>query len=240
MLKYRFVGVTLSIFAVLLLLCLSYYISDKFTVLGIIGVNSKNLVYLGTQYGGWLYNESGITDKSVIYSVGLGIDTSWEEGLIKRHNVHVYGFDPTPMSIAYVQNNSKLSSKYFTLTPEGLHTKKAIMKFTKPLKPTHVSMRIGKHSKLGRTIKVQVNTLSNWMHRFGHTHIDILKLDIEGSEYATLQDMVKHNFLPMTQLLLENHKRFGFEKQHIHTINLLQKHFYQFCEMDDALCFYKR
>ncbi len=59
--KFRFFGATVSIFAVLLLFCLSFYISDTFTILGTVGVKSKNLVYLETQYGGWLYNDSGIT-----------------------------------------------------------------------------------------------------------------------------------------------------------------------------------
>ena len=43
-------------------------------------------------------------------------------------------------------------------------------------------MREGEISGLGGKMKVQVNILENWMKLNGHTHIDVLKLDIEGSD----------------------------------------------------------
>jgi len=46
------------------------------------------------------------------------------------------------------------------------------------------------------------------MNELGHSHIDILKMDIEGSEYAALEDMLISGIFP-AQLLVEFHH--GYE-----------------------------
>ncbi|GIS18490.1 MAG: hypothetical protein CM15mP120_04060 [Pseudomonadota bacterium] len=42
------------------------------------------------------------------------------------------------------------------------------------------------------------------MRDLGHDHLDVLKMDIEGAEYAVLDDMLQSNILP-DQLLVEFH-----------------------------------
>ena len=81
-------------------------------------------------------------------------------------------------------------------------------------------MRQGTHNDGGEVIEVPVNKLENWMHKFQHTHIDILKLDIEGSEYDVIEDWISRQWFPMTQLLIEFHQRF-FEddKRHQKVLN---------------------
>ena len=69
-------------------------------------------------------------------------------------------------------------------------------------------MREGNHAGLGDTISVSVNTLQNFMKENGHKYLDILKLDIEGSEYAVLSSLLLAKYLPFTQLLVEFHQRF--------------------------------
>ena len=73
-------------------------------------------------------------------------------------------------------------------------------------------MREGALENLGSTINVIVNTLDNWMKSNGHTHIDILKMDIEGSEYDVVEDWIDRNFFPMDQLLIEWHFRWLEDK----------------------------
>jgi FkbM family methyltransferase len=170
-------------------------------------VRLRGLRNVGTEYGGWTYNATGLTPDSIVYSVGLGEDTSWDEGMMRDHGLHVWGFDPTPKSIAYVQNNEALGS-HFLFTPEGLAIKQGTLTFTKPKNSNHVSMRAGTHGGLGPTVDVPVNTLEHWMATFGHSHVDILKLDIEGSEYDVLEDWIRRQWFPMDQLLVEFHQRF--------------------------------
>ena len=102
----------------------------------------------------------------------------------------------------------KMQKGEFHYTEEGISTTVGYMKFTKPANPSHVSMRAGVHEGLGETVVLQVRTLRNFMKQNNHKHLDILKLDIEGSEYDVLTDLVMQNFLPFTQLLVEFHQRF--------------------------------
>ena len=45
------------------------------------------------------------------------------------------------------------------------------------------------------------------MRDLGHSKIDVLKMDIEGSEYAVIEDMQRAGIYP-TQILIEFHHRF--------------------------------
>lgn len=166
------------------------------------------LVTDGSQYGGWTYDISFLNSNSIVYSVGLGEDTSWDEGIMNRLGLHVWGFDPTPKSVSYVKMRSNLHRKEFYFTPEGLSIQKKNLTFTKPANPNHVSMRQGVHSDGGDKIMVPVNTLENWMKKHGHSYLDILKLDIEGSEYDVIENWIKQKKFPMNQLLIEFHQRF--------------------------------
>ena len=105
-------------------------------------------------------------------------------GFKKRAKMQIYGFDPTPKAINYVQKH-KIQNFHFT--PSGLSNYKGVATFTKPLNPNFVSMKQGSFENGGQKIMVRVNTLQNWMRALGHSHIEILKIDIEGSEYAVIQ-----------------------------------------------------
>ena len=164
----------------------------------------------GSEYGGWTYNAWSLSPSSVVYSVGIGEDTSWDEGILQKYGCQVWGFDPTPKAIAYVQGNTRLGDNFHLVT-EGLSTMEGKVNFTMPANKDHVSMREGSHAGLGDVISVNVNTLENFMERFGHSHLDILKIDIEGSEYQVLEDLITRGYFPFDQLLVEWHDRFFTE-----------------------------
>ena len=75
------------------------------------------------------------------------------------------------------------------------------------------------------TMTIPINTLSVWMEKFGHSYLDILKIDIKGSEYEVLEDLLDYNYLPFTQLLVEYHDQFlsaSDAREHCHA-RLLQR-----------------
>ena len=96
----------------------------------------------GKEYGGWVYSATGLTEKSIVYSVGLGEDTSWDEAMMRAHGLHVWGFDPTPKAIQYIQSKTALGPN-FHFKAEGLAAKQGTVAFTKPKNQNHVSMRLG-------------------------------------------------------------------------------------------------
>lgn len=177
-------------------------------------VNGKTvkLVKDGSKYGGWTYNTVGMTSESIVYSVGVGEDTSFDEGIVKRFGLQNYLFDPTAKALKHVTARKLLDDSNFHMTSEGLSTTKRVAKFTLPANDNHVSMREGAHTGMGQEIEVSVNTLENWMKENGHTHLDLLKIDIEGSEYDVLEDWVQRDFFPMDQLLVEWHFRWLDDK----------------------------
>ncbi|KAL7579584.1 hypothetical protein ACA910_007952 [Epithemia clementina (nom. ined.)] len=165
----------------------------------------------------------------LVYGVGAGENIDWDTGMIDRYGATVHLFDPTEKSIRYTtpiveayarkcsrstRRTSKDSgpspSPCLFHTPEGLSDQPGTLVFALPANPDHVSMRLAelKTADMTRTTTVRVNTLRHWMEERGHDYLDILKIDIEGSEYAVLESLLDDDFLPFTQLLVEYHSRF--------------------------------
>jgi FkbM family methyltransferase len=62
------------------------------------------------------------------------------------------------------------------------------------------------YSKTDDTITCQVRCPRTVMISLGHDRIDLLKMDIEGSEFGVIRQMLNENILP-GQLLVEFHHR---------------------------------
>jgi Methyltransferase FkbM domain len=55
-------------------------------------------------------------------------------------------------------------------------------------------------------LRFPVIRLSTAMQLQGHTRIDVLKMDIEGAEYAVIEEILREE-IPVAQLLVEFHHR---------------------------------
>ena len=62
--------------------------------------------FLGTAYGGWCICPEKITPASVLYSLGVGEDISFDLAMIDKYQVQIYAFDPTPQSVAWIKNQN--------------------------------------------------------------------------------------------------------------------------------------
>jgi FkbM family methyltransferase len=101
--------------------------------------------------------------------------------------------------------------------PQGLSHVTGEIVFALPANPDHVSMRAvsimgdtttTNTNSTTRTVKAPVRTLRDFMTQLGHEYLDVLKMDIEGAEYDVLEGLMRENFMPFTQLLVEYHDRF--------------------------------
>ncbi|MDD2456438.1 MAG: FkbM family methyltransferase [Kiritimatiellae bacterium] len=182
---------------------------------------------LGSAYGGWTTITDRISADTIIYSFGIGDDASFDLALIERFGACVYAFDPTPKSIEWTKLNSLPSS--FIMNPVGLADFDGQALFAPPEDPSHVSHTLLERPATQReAISVPVRRLSTIMHELGHTHVDILKMDIEGAEYAVIDDMYQTAIRP-EQILVEFHHRFsgvGASKTRV-AIRTLRKMGYQ-------------
>jgi FkbM family methyltransferase len=162
-------------------------------------------VFLGTAYGGYEVLPEFVREDAVVYSVGLGEDISFDLGMIERFGCTVHGFDPTPRSLAWLEKQAL--PERFLVHPFGLAEFDGVARFAPPSNPAYVS-----HSVLpghaGDRIELPVKRLETVMKDLGHERLDVLKIDIEGAEYAVLDDLLASGLLPK-QLLVEFHHGMG-------------------------------
>jgi FkbM family methyltransferase len=160
----------------------------------------------GSDYGGWWICPLGIDSDSVVYSLGIGTDITFDLSLIAAYGVTVHAFDPTPGSIAYVEGQP-LPSRY-KWQALGVAADDGRASFFPPANSQHISHSLSHRSATGdRAIQVEVRRLSTIMQSLAHRTIDVLKMDIEGAEYEVLDEILQ-SALPVQQILVEFHHRF--------------------------------
>ena len=160
--------------------------------------------WIGNQYGGFYVHIDALNAQSIVYSIGIGEDVSFDQELIKTIGCPVFGYDPTPKSIAWVSKNvndqqfkffdfgiAKVSGKQSFYLPEN---KNFVSGSIKPIKG------VNKQNKLA----LQFKTLKAAMELNNHTQIDLLKMDIEGAEYEVIDHFLKHK-IPIKQFVVEFH-----------------------------------
>jgi FkbM family methyltransferase len=163
------------------------------------------VMHIGTEHGGWTFNPTLLGPDSVVYSAGIGDDISFDLGLIARFGVTVHAFDPTPKSLEWLRSQhlpAKLVVHEYGIAPQD-----GRLTFYTPENPAYVSLSVVERASSTGTISLPVRELEGIMRELGHSSIDLLKMDIEGSEYAVLEDLVARA-IPIRQLLVEFHHRF--------------------------------
>ena len=141
-----------------------------------------------------------------MYSCGVGEDISFDLSLIRRHGVRVFAFDPTPRSIEWVKGR-KLPLE-FQFFGNGIADFDGEADFYPPEKPEDVSHSLVHGAgRVGRSVRVEVKKLESILKEKGHQRIDVLKLDIEGAEFAVLEDVIRSR-IPVGQIVVEFHHRF--------------------------------
>jgi len=166
------------------------------------------IVRLGSDYGGFPLWAAGLEPASVVYSVGVGEDASFDRALLERFGplgVELHAFDPTPRSIAWVAGQTWPAGFHFH--PVGVAARDGRARFYAPEDPAWVS-----HSLLPRpgapvaALEVEVRRVATLARERGHARLALLKLDVEGAEYEVLEDLLAHG-PPVDQLLVEFHHR---------------------------------
>ena len=156
----------------------------------------------------WALWPDAIHSGSVIYSFGVGDNVAWDLAMIQRFGAQVHAFDPTPRSIDWVARQTLPIQFHFF--PFGLSNFDGLLDFYPPRKTagTHYSQQPrGFRASCGPPVQGQVFRLATIMNRLGHTRLDVLKMDIEGSEFEAVPDLI-HAGICVDQLLVEIHYHF--------------------------------
>lgn len=160
---------------------------------------------LGNVGVAWSLCPTSLSERSVIYSFGVGEDISFDLQLIERFGSVVHAFDPTPRSIEWIAKQSVPSNLHFHAF--GVAPYDGVCKFSPPFDQDHVSYTVLKRESARPAVDLPVQKLATIMSDLGHDKIDLLKMDIEGAEYSVLADLLTSH-IRVDQLLVEFHHRF--------------------------------
>lgn len=178
------------------------------------------LIRLGSAYGGWQVPAAGLGDGAVCVCAGAGEDISFDIGLLTRWRAQVHVLDPTPRAIAHVEGliaatragrpfpvNNQPGTAYalgaadlerLHFHPIGLWNQDTTLHFHAPADPSHVSHSIVDLQKTGAKggFAAPVQRLQSFMAAQSLGRLDLLKIDIEGAEYAVIADMLASGIRP--------------------------------------------
>jgi FkbM family methyltransferase len=174
-------------------------------------VNIKYRWY-GNSYGGFYAVPKLLHSGSIVYSVGIGKDISFDRAIINKHGCVVFAFDPTPKSIKWIEAQKLPPGFYFHKF--GLSAKTGSAKFYLPENTKGVSGSLVRHDDVDekKFIEVPMKSFADTISEFCHQHIDVLKLDIEGAEYEVI-DSILETPVRIDQILIEFHDRIFAEKE---------------------------
>ncbi|HML91653.1 FkbM family methyltransferase [Methyloceanibacter sp.] len=187
---------------------------------------SSPLIRLGTDYGGWWVPEKGLSPDDVVVSAGAGEDISFDVELAKRFGCRLIVLDPTPRAISHFEatkeaiaagrpapiNNSKTEFydaedgdlERIAFRPWGLWNETETLTFHPPANAGSVSHSAVNLQNTDGGFDAECVTLEELMRREGIENIRVLKMDIEGAEFAVIDRLV-HSALRPRILLVEFH-----------------------------------
>jgi FkbM family methyltransferase len=154
----------------------------------------------------WYFAKGSLKPADIVYSLGLATNIEFDLNLICDSRVEVHGFDPTPDSVEWIQMQK--------LPPQFHHHPIAVaghdgeLEFALPSSPGHCARAVTTPRQLSPSIRVPCRRISTLMRELGHNRIDLLKMDIEGSEYDVIKDILS-NRLDIPQIIVEFHHRFS-------------------------------
>jgi FkbM family methyltransferase len=162
--------------------------------------------YHGSSYGGWALLKDSLNENSVVYSLGVGQDVSFDLSVINRYQNKVYAYDPTPKSVEWVSDN--IREPRFIFQPIAAGPSDGVLDLFEPNNDSadQVSASIFHSGEGNRSFSVPCQSVETMLNSNGHASCDVLKMDIEGAEYAIIPQLCKNGTIhQVKQLLVEFH-----------------------------------
>ena len=160
-------------------------------------------VRLGDPGGRWSVVPDAL-GTGTVYAFGVGTDISFERDLIARYGVTVHAFDPTPIALEWAA--SQRLPEGFLLHPYGVADFDGSARFAAPRKRKFVSFSLVRREGVGPAVEVPVHRVTTLIGMLHLPPPDVIKMDIEGAEYAVLPDVLASDLRP-AQILVEFHHR---------------------------------
>ena len=157
---------------------------------------------------GWTLCTQLLGPESVVYSVGIGRHIRFDLELIERFRLTVHGFDPTPVSVAWIRGQDL--SDAFVFHEYGVAAYDGAARFYAPRRDgsAHFStVERDRDAEKRDMVEGPVFRIATIAQRLDHGKIDVLKMDIEGAEYEVIDDFVRGP-VEVDQFLVEFHHNY--------------------------------
>jgi FkbM family methyltransferase len=144
--------------------------------------------------------------KIIVYSCGVGEDISFDIAIMNDYDCKVFAFDPTPKSITWIKMQNLPDD--FVFAPYGISSKTEEQSLHLSNTPLDISASVYVHTYTDADdcVTVHMKSLADVAAEFHHTYIDILKMDIEGSEFDVIRNLPQN--IVFGQIAVEFHERF--------------------------------
>jgi FkbM family methyltransferase len=161
---------------------------------------------LGEGHARWTVCPALLAPGATVYSFGVGRDVSFERALIDRFGAVVHAFDPTPLALAWIREQSLPPS--LVLHEIGVADYDGTARFAPPSRAEWESFSMVRQTGVGTAVDAPVARLATLLARVGGPAPALIKLDIEGAEYGVLPDLIASGIRPR-QILVEWHHRWA-------------------------------
>lgn len=155
---------------------------------------------VGDEDSGWVIDLA--SPLNVVYCAGVGLGISFELELAKRIDRPMLVFDPSPTGIATMSRLAESEKQNLTFIPSGLAAQSGIVQFSTPRDGREGSYSISQNGSVAVTFHCY--DLAKVMGDHNDSHIDLLKMDIEGFEFEII-DQILSRAIPVGQLCVEFH-----------------------------------
>lgn len=164
-----------------------------------------DLRQFGSGSAGYTVECSELSKESIVYSLGIGCDITFDLALIESFGLHVWGYDPTTEAARYVRKVSPPSNFFFS--QQGVCAcsgKRSLMTIKKPSRLYRAATLLGCEGIGGKVTDTECIGILDLPKRNKHSRIAILKMDIEGAEYEILRELSSDEIY-FNQLAVEFH-----------------------------------
>jgi FkbM family methyltransferase len=162
----------------------------------------------GSGYGRWAVRTAGLDAGTVIASFGLGEDVTFELAVAERFGCRIAGFDPTPRALDHVRSAAGRAIEAHAI---ALSDRDGTVRMARPPRDAADQVSASAAADYARNAACEAFDapcvrLRSARAMHGLARLDVLKLDIEGSEYAVVEQALEDGSLAgVTQLLIEFH-----------------------------------
>ena len=154
----------------------------------------------------WKLCIKDLNKNSCIISAGVGGDISFEIEMHKLTGAKIILLDPSPTGASTINNTPKDQMEGIVFLPFGLAANSGMRTFSLP-KDKYEGSYSYDHGGM-ETVSFECRSIKDLMKEYKFTHVDLLKMDVEGFEWDILDEILKSQ-LNISQICVEFHNLHG-------------------------------